>query len=150
MTIVVTPEQRATFRLEPLKGQVAVVTTHRSASADLPSGDLATISRTITPGPIVNEHQLVHVVITVTFGSQATDECWRVTDVVPSGLAPISWWGGGGQRVWGCISRDDPDPISYTARVVSPGTYTWEPAIVQSPAAPEVGDATEPFEFRIR
>ena len=148
MTIVVTPEQRATFRLEPVKGEIGVVTTYRSASAELPSGNLVTISRTITPGPIVNEHQLVHVMITATFSSQATDECWRVTDVVPSGLAPISWWGG--QSVWGCISSDDPDPITYTARVVSPGTYTWEPAIIQSPTAPEVGDATPPFEFRIR
>jgi hypothetical protein len=149
MTIVLTPEQRATFRLEPLEGEVGVVTTYRSASADLPSGNLVTIQRTITPGAIVNENQLVHVMITVTFSSQATDECWRVTDVVPSGLAPLNWWGGG-QSVSGCISRDDPDPINYTARVVSPGTYTWEPAIVQSPTAPEVGDATAPLELQIR
>lgn len=150
MTIVLTPEQRGTFRLEQLEGRLSVVTTYRSAGADLPSGDLVTIQRTITPGPVVNENQLVHVVITVTFGSQSTDECWRVTDVVPSGLAPISWWGGGGQQVWGCIDRRDPEPIKYTARVVSPGTYTWEPAIVQSPTAPEAGDATAPFEFQIR
>jgi len=148
MTIVLTPEQRATFRLERLEGKLGVVTTYRSATADLPSGNLVTIRRTITPGAIVNENQLVHVAITVRFSSQATDECWRVTDVVPSGLAPISWWGG--QSVWGCVSRDDPDPIVYTARVVSPGTYTWEPAIVQSPTATEVGDATAPLEFRIR
>lgn len=148
-TIVVTPEQRATFRLETLEGELGVVTTYRSASADLPTGDFVTINRTVTPGATVGEHQLVRVEITVTFGSQATDECWLVTDVVPSGLAPISRWDGG-QRVWGCISRDDPDPIGYTARVVSPGTYTWEPAIVQSPAAPEVGDATAPLTFQIR
>jgi hypothetical protein len=148
MTIVVTPEQRATFRLEPVEGQVGVVTTYRSPDTDLPAGNLVTISRTITPGPIVDENQLVHVVITATFSAQATDECWRVTDVVPSGLAPVGWWGG--QQVSACISSDDPDPITYTARVVSPGTYTWEPAIIQSPAAPEVGDATPPLEFRIR
>ena len=148
MTIVVTPEQRATFGLEPLEGKLGVVTTYRSAATDLPSGDLVTIRRTVTPGSIVNDNQLVHVVITVSFSPQATDECWRVTDVVPSGLAPMSWWDG--QSVSGCVSPDDPDPISYTARVVSPGTYTWEPALVQSPTAPEVGDATAPMEFQIR
>ena len=149
MTIVVTPEQQASFGLEPLEGKLGVVTTYRSAGADLPTGNLVTIRRTVTPGTIVNEDQLVVVTIDVTFSSQATDECWRVTDVVPSGLAPISWWSGG-QQVWGCVSRDDPEPIVYTARVVSPGTYTWEPAIVQSPTAPEVGDATAPMEFQIR
>jgi hypothetical protein len=148
-SIVVTPDQRATFRLEPLEGDMAVVTSYTGTDAPLPSGDLATISRTVVPANDASERQLVRVLVTVSFGSLATNGCWLVTDVVPSGLLPLAQLGG--QEVSRCFDpRDDDRTFEYTARVVSPGTYTWEPAIIQSIDAPEVGAATEPFVFRIR
>ena len=105
----------------------------------------------------------------MTFDLQAPDGCWQITDLAPSGLAPIeleyAWPGGGhgenspwsieGQRVSWCAypkrpDRLDPDrTFSYLARVVSPGTYLWEQALIQSDAAPEVGFATGQFRFTI-
>jgi hypothetical protein len=149
-SIVVTPDQRASFRLEPLEGEMAVVTAYSGTGAALPTGDLATIHRTVEPAGDASEARLVRVTITVDFGPMATNGCWLVTDVVPSGLLPLHRWGG--QEVTRCFDPRDPDDRSfaYAARVISPGTYTWEPAIIQALDAPEVGAATEPFTYRIR
>jgi uncharacterized protein YfaS (alpha-2-macroglobulin family) len=38
--------------------------------------------------------------------------------------------------------RTDPIRLGYSARVVTPGTYRWEPAVIQSVAAPSVGSST--------
>ena len=80
----------------------------------------------------------------------------------PSGLAPISPYRGyddedeyeeggsgtqgpdrvDGQRVEFTVWRD-PDRgtpmLRYVARVVTPGTYAWEPAVIQSTVAPGQG-----------
>jgi len=148
-SIVLTPQQRATFRLDPLEGHLAVVTAYSATDAPLPTGSLATIERTVDPAGDASEARLVHVEISVTFDAQATFGCWLVTDVVPSGLVPLHRWGGH-EVTWCFDPRDDERSFRYTARVVSPGTYTWEPAVIQALDAPEVGDATDPFVYRIR
>jgi alpha-2-macroglobulin len=161
-SLVLTAEQRATLSLESLEGELAVVTSWTGAGP-LPTGSEASITRTITP-TTVDEGTLVRVTITTTFGAQAPDGCWQVTELVPSGLAPIErdyyWpenagenspWSIQGQRVSWCAYPRDPDyrTLSYIARVVSPGSYLWEPALIQSDAAPEVGFATNQFVFTI-
>jgi alpha-2-macroglobulin len=161
-SLVLTAEQRATLSLESLEGELAVVTSWTGAGP-LPTGSEASITRTITP-TTVDEGTLVRVTITTTFGAQAPDGCWQVTELVPSGLAPIErdyyWpenagenrpWSIQGQRVSWCAYPRDPDyrTLSYIARVVSPGSYLWEPALIQSDAAPEVGFATNRFVFTI-
>jgi hypothetical protein len=163
-SIVVTKQQRATLRLEPVEGELAVVTSWIGPGA-LPSGTEASITRIISPATNVTEGTLVRVTITTDFGAQAPDGCWQVSELVPSGLAPIEqpWaWPTGsayfpwpysieGQRVSWCAYPRDPDyrTLSYVARVVSPGTYLWEPALIQSDAAPDVGFATDQFMFTI-
>jgi alpha-2-macroglobulin len=167
-SIVLTAEQRVGFSLERLDGKLAVVTSW-SGPGPLPSGSEASIERVVSPITGVTEATLVRVTITVTFDAQAPDGCWQITDLAPSGLAPIereyAWPGGGswsnspwsieGQRVSWCAyperpDRPDPDrTFSYLARVVTPGAYTWEQALIQSDAAPEVGFATGQFTFTI-
>jgi hypothetical protein len=85
---------------------------------------------------------------------------------VPSGLAPVATplygWGGDpqliapyeveGQRVSWCVGRDPRRPtqrLGYAARVVTPGTYRWEPAVIQSLAAAELGASTEVTSYTI-
>ena len=99
---------------------------------------------------------LVTVELTVTFGLQAAAGCHQVTELVPSGLTPVgslaSWVdpdseepiaGNGatmpydqtGPRVFFCADPGGPSPsriLRYYARVVTPGTYIWEPAIAES------------------
>jgi hypothetical protein len=167
-SLVLTEEQRAGFSLERLEGKLAVVTSWTGLGA-MPSGTEAHIIRTISPVAGVTEATLVRVTIEVTFDAQAPDGCWQITDLAPSGLAPIEreydWPGGGssgnspwsieGQRVSWCAYPERPDredparTFSYLARVVSPGVYLWEEALIQSVDAPEVGFATGQFRFTI-
>ncbi len=90
----------------------------------------------------------------MTFGPQAPVGCHEVTEIVPSGLAPVSslarWIDSegdpilaadvtlpsdeAGARLMFCaeVGRDRSAHLGYLARVVTPGTYAWEPAIVES------------------
>jgi hypothetical protein len=161
-SVALTERQRHGFRLETLTGSLSVVASwaRSPGPSDLPSGDLVTIARTVTPAADAPTNALVKVRLHVVFAPTAPTGCWDVTDRTPSGLAPIvnvPGWGYedndrsvlapyevSGQRVSWCL-----DPIygrdvtlGYAARVVSPGTYTWEPAVIQSVVAPDLGAST--------
>jgi uncharacterized protein YfaS (alpha-2-macroglobulin family) len=111
----------------------------------------------------------VRVRIAVTFGNQVPSGCYRLTDLVPSGLAPIeatfAWsddednegafrafpWRIDGQRVTWCADPAHPRNVyDYTARVVTPGTYRWEPALLEWELAPSLGTATGETTYVIR
>jgi len=168
---VLTERQRDGFRLETLDGDLAVVAswTRTPGPGDLPSGGLVTISRTVAPADDAPSIGLVKVKLRVTFDPKAPSGCWEVSDRTPSGLAPVvgvpGWpddpetlrsaeapWEVSGQRVSWCLEpgkvRDF--TLAYSARVVSPGTFTWEPAVVQSLAAPAVGATTPVTSYTIR
>jgi hypothetical protein len=167
-TLVVTAAQRASLSFEPLAGELAIVTTWTGATDTLPNEGGVSIRRTVTPATDAPDDRVVRVVLTADLGSLPIDGCWQIRDVAPSGLAPIerSWeWPDpeagssptgspydiDGQLVQWCLRRSDPyRSVSYAARVVSPGTYTWEPAIIQSVDAPELGAATGSTSFTIR
>ena len=157
-----TASQLASFSVERLAGAVGVTTGWREpigSPATSPDADV-TISRSVQPGPAVTVADLVVVELHMTFGAQAATGCRQVTELVPSGLAPVgpgSRWAdpeaeGGydpsivlpydqsGSRVRFCVTYDGKladYTLRYVARVVTTGTYAWEPAIVQ----PETGDA---------
>lgn len=166
LTLVLTASQRATFKLEPLAGVLAVVSSWTGSAADVPSRGPVTITRVISPASNATDDRLVRIRVTIDFGVLATDECWQITDLAPSGLAPIArpsqWddesgrdvgrpWQFDGQRVSWCASPNRLyRTFEYAARVVSPGTYRWEPTIVQSVLAPEVGAATSGSTYTIR
>jgi uncharacterized protein YfaS (alpha-2-macroglobulin family) len=57
-----------------------------------------------------------------------------------------------GQRVDFCVSPDSKVPtqtLRYLARVVTSGTYRWEPAVLQSSIVPEQGVVLPPFDVTI-
>jgi uncharacterized protein YfaS (alpha-2-macroglobulin family) len=75
---------------------------------------------------------------------------WPDDEATPrSTVAP---WEVSGQRVSWCVEpgviRDF--TLGYSARIVSAGTFTWEPAVVQSIAAPAVGATTPATTYTIR
>ena len=170
-TITVTATQRSGLAIARIQGDVVVVATWAAqpTTTDLPSSDLVTIRRVVTPDGSAGSTDIVHVRLELSFKPQALLGCYDVTDTTPSGLAPLTWtpgwdeaasgdgavwypWAVDGQRVSWCI-----DPLqgrrmvlSYSARVVSPGTYRWEPAIVQMAAAKEIGAATTTTSYTIR
>jgi hypothetical protein len=154
----VTPQQLAELRLEPVTGSTAVTTSWRQAivATALPVDPDMTIARTVRPAKAtVGSADLVVVELKVAFSARAAAGCREVTELVPSGLAPVGetgrWYDPesgedppspsdilpydqSGPRVSFCV---DPRPdrrtftLRYVARVVTPGTYAWEPAIAQ-------------------
>ncbi|HSJ00043.1 MAG TPA: Ig-like domain-containing protein [Patescibacteria group bacterium] len=169
-TLRLTADQRRSFILERLDGEVMVASSwaREAVAADLPDDPSVTIERTVSPAGHAPADDFVRVTLNVSFGTGAPAGCYEVTDLVPSGLAPVitpigQWWdGGGGDRVIGpyavegqhvswCVDpeMDAPIRLGYSARVVTPGTYTWEPAVIQSVAAPSVGSSTPVISYTI-
>ena len=143
----------------PLAGDLAVVAswTRTPGPADLPSGGLVTISRTVTPVDDAPATGLVQGPAPGRLRPEGPDRLLggHGPDAVRAGpggrrsrlgagrrdsaRSAIAPWEVSGQRVSWCIEpgkiRDF--TLGYSARVVSPGTFTWEPAVVQSVAAPD-------------
>ena len=160
-----TPAQASGGTLTPVSGRALVVT---SSTGPLDPASLTRISglsltRSVTPSGTIGQTDTVVVTLLVGLGSNAGSGCWRVTDLVPSGLVPLDPSKGDsydprassrvmpdsvvGQRVSFCVSYDPQAPshlLYYVARVVTPGTYTWEPAVVQSELIPSQGMALDP------
>lgn len=106
------------------------------------------------PGRVaVADGEIVRVRLAFTIGAQSEDSCYQITDLLPSGLRPVSApyarglpddgsidypYAVEGQRVSFCVGRDSTrTSISYYARVVTTGAYTAEPVVIQSQRAPE-------------
>jgi len=164
--------QRRTLRLEPLAGQVGLATLWQVAirrESVAPDANLQ-LARTYTPFPTVPGDAMVEIRLTATFGPQVVGGCHEVSDLVPSGLAPVErlqvWPDSGsqarsdispyrieGQRVSFCVgpSRTSrTETMRYFARIVTAGTYTWEPAVIQSAMAAESINLTTSRELTIR
>ncbi len=161
-TVVLTPAQAAAAVLEPASGSV-VVTTRTAVplgTDTLEPVDGLTVQRTISPSDGLDATDRVRVTLRVTVPSPTAEGCWMVTETVPSGLRPVvsigdeydedeggsaeaEPWSVAGQQLRWCVTRDEaggqPPTITYLARVLTAGTYTWEPAVVQSALAPDHG-----------
>jgi len=166
-----TPAQASTASVEPLSGSVLLVQTWDGAldQASLKARHGVTISRTVTPSGAIAADATVIVEYHVTFPRAEVGVGWRLVDNAPSGLAPIAYYGVfpedgvpanissptymDGQRVEFLLGWD---PIRseyaarYVARVVTPGTYTWEAAVLQSTVDPAWGITLAPDSITIR
>jgi hypothetical protein len=170
-SVPLTERQREGFRVEVLEGTLAVVVswTRAPGEADLPSGHLVSITRTVTPVDDAPTTGLVKVRLRVVFEPTAPAGCWEVTDRTPSGLSPVAAVAGwpehqdgersviapyevAGQQVAWCLypTKIRDFTLGYSARVVSAGTFAWEPAVVQSVSAPDVGATTPRMAYTIR
>lgn len=176
VVFAVTPAQRAGLRIDPVSGSVLVVSEW---DGPVEAGDLTppvgqSVARTVTPSGTIGATQTVVVTFQVELGPEADQGCWRLTDLAPSGLVPIGtsgrWeeseedegvsnrfverpWRVVGQRVDFCVFRDPKRPVQtlrYLARVVTSGTYRWEPAVLQSSVVPSQGTILPAFEVTIR
>jgi len=155
--MTVTAAQLASLTIEPVRGRIGVTTSWRETvkpSAFAKDPDI-TISRRMTPSGKIGTAALVTVDLTVRLGAKVPKGCHLVTDLVPSGLVPVGHLQGWvdandegqapidvafpylqvGQRVSFCADRSTNKGVvhlRYVARVVTAGTYAWEPAIVES------------------
>lgn len=154
--VQLTPAQAATARVEPVSGPVLMVQTWDAgltpSSLTAPAG--VTVTRTVSPSGAIGATDTLVVTYRVTLPRGERDHCWRLVDFVPSGLAPVAWYGNAemgrgmlsptvidGQRVEFCAGdiHYPTQSLRYLARVVTPGTFTWEPAVLQSTMDPKDG-----------
>lgn len=165
--IELAPSQWRTFSAQVLSGRVGV-TVGWAAPAEARSivrDPNIALTRTVIPGSPVPAGSVVTVVLSPNFGDFTMHGCYRVVDLAPSGLQPLWWAFGGthgsedvlpwvisGQKVVFCASRSSARPprLVYYARVVTPGTYAWEPALMQSRRATESAALSEPSRIEIR
>ena len=156
-TLVVDRAQRATLRFESLNGQAGLVASWPAPAraSDFVADPDVRISRSVTPSGQIDTGDLVRVDLQVRFAARAATGCRQVTDLVPSGLAPLGmmaqWpdddeeddpsidvelpYEQTGQRVFFCAEptrKDRTVDLRYYARVVTPGRYVWEPALAQT------------------
>ncbi len=171
VSLSLTPAQAAGATVEPVRGTTLLVQTWEdqltASTLSVPAS--VTLTRGVTPSGAIAAADTVIVTIEAGLRTQDLGQCWRVVDFVPSGLAPIvgTYHAGeetpatdvespsliDGQRVEFCAGYD-PKRSSYTlryvARVLTPGTYTWEPAVLQSMTDPSVGMALAPTTVTIQ
>jgi hypothetical protein len=155
--LTLTDDQRSTLRLESVSGTVGVAVEGRVVVAPAtldPHPDLTLTRAAATADPIA-AGRIVVVDLVATFTASAPSGCYDVVELAPSGLAPltlglveaddagVSWpTSVVGQEVRFCADNDERTGhtahLRYRARVVSEGTYAWEPAVMQFPGAPEL------------
>jgi hypothetical protein len=156
-SLVVDRAQRATLTFEPLAGQAGLVTTwlKPARASDFVADPDVRITRVVTPSGRIDDGTLVRVDLFVRFAQRAANGCRQVTDLLPSGMAPLGmmarWpyedeesgpssdvtlpYDQTGQRVFFCAEptrKDRTADLRYYARVVTPGRYVWEPAVAQT------------------
>ena len=176
LRLQLTLAQLASLAIERLSGSVGVTTQWREAvqpTAFSPDPDV-TISRSFLPASPIKASDLVVVDLAVTFAGQAGAGCRQVTELVPSGLAPVGaearwfhpdWeepppddgivlpYDQSGSRVFFCVeptSLRRSFTLRYVARVVTPGTYAWEQAVAQSGTDEDIANLTPTATITIR
>ena len=170
--LTLTAAQRASLRLEAIEGTIGLATTWREpvAASTLVRDPDVTIRRARTPAAVVGTADLVRVELTTRFGP-APAVCHQVIELVPSGLIPIgpstldvgeegdtsagvtTPFAVVGQRVMFCAEptkKQRTVRLRYYARVITPGTYVWEPAVVESRTRADRAALTQRAAVRIR
>jgi hypothetical protein len=183
VSLSLSPSQLAGLRIDAISGTLSATTLYLTPRQQpAPTPDL-TVRRSYTlvgrPSPAggpIPQDALVEVALDVSFGPQASSDCYQVTDLLPSGLKPVtrpaflpsSSGPGGppvapsnrpvvirpnlidGQRVTFCVSRTGATHFTYYARVTGPGTFAWEPAVISARATPSIAALSQASSVEIR
>jgi uncharacterized protein YfaS (alpha-2-macroglobulin family) len=181
-SLSLSPAQLSGLRIDSVSGTLSATTMYLTPRQQpAPTPDLQVrrsytlVGRPSPAGAPIPQDALVEVALDVTFGPQASGDCYQVTDLLPSGLKPVtrasfltSTVGGtppgppgqrpvvirpnliDGQRVTFCVSRTGASRFTYYARVTGAGTFAWEPAIMSARATPSVAALSQASSVEIR
>jgi hypothetical protein len=171
VTLRLSPEQLDALDLQVTEGTAGVSTTFLAPfdAASVEVDPAVSISRTYegqTGSTVaIREGDLVRITMTWNLTQDAVDGCYQVSDLLPSGLRPVTrLWEYGkdqpgvwypyfveGQRVSFCVGRGSTvKTIDYYARVIGTGVYTAEPVVMQSQQAQESIGVTDALEVSIQ
>ncbi len=160
-SIDLTSEEASKFRVTRVDGPIAMNFVRRAAGRPTSKPELAISRRYEATKPLtqLKEGDAVRVVLTPEWKANAQDGCYAVRDHLPGGFQAVVGWGASeayglqdGKFGWypslvenGEVTftackygawRDT--PISYTARVVTRGSYTAEAPVIQHEQFPSV------------
>lgn len=158
-TIKVLPNIKDGFKVLDIQGEVTMVLLYdEPINKNIKNDKDLSVTRTYEvygtnkETKSFNTTDLVKVVIKPEINSKAVDGYYKVTDYVPSGLAPINnesmrnikedytyYRHIDGRKVSFYISKEHykGEALVYYARVVAPGTYKGEGVIIQGTDTPE-------------
>ncbi|HYO44781.1 MAG TPA: Ig-like domain-containing protein, partial [Candidatus Limnocylindrales bacterium] len=110
VTVVLTPAQAPGAMLEPVSGSVLVTTRSEQPldPASLTAPDGQEITRTVSPAGTIALTDAVVVTLRVRLAAPEEPTCWAVTELVPSGLVPVTrhGWEGGEDEEDGDLPSD--------------------------------------------
>ena len=184
VSMSLSPAQLAGLRIDAVNGTLSATTLYLTPRQQpTPTPDLSIrrsytlVGRPSPTGAPIPQDALVEVALDVSFGPQASGDCYQVTDLLPSGLKPVTRpaflpasSGSGtlppgppgnrpvvirpnlidGQRVTFCVSRTGATHFTYYARVTGPGTFAWEPAVMSARSTPSVAALSQASSVEIR
>ena len=163
-----TPSQRTGFRATVRDGEVSVAVTYTTPvdPGAISRDPSVRLERSTVPASPLPRNAVVQVRLQATFSPLALDRCYWVTDIVPSGLVATDQWLGHGTEDYdseaigpwwvdgsrvsfcaypprktrsGAVLDARTVRMAYWARVVMPGSYRWEPALIHAAGASDHG-----------
>ncbi len=160
-SIDLTSAEAANFRVTRVDGPIAMTFVRRTAGRPASKPELAVSRRYEAGKPLaeLKEGDAVRVILTPEWKANAQDGCYAVRDHLPGGFQAVVGWGASqayglqdGRSSWypslvengevtftACKYGTWRDmPISYTARVVTRGSYTAEAPVIQHEQFPSV------------
>jgi hypothetical protein len=171
LTLRLTPAQLRDLQPEAIEGNAGVSTFFLAPfeASGITVDPAVSVRRRIeaVDGGTIADGKLVRVTLDWEITAQAVDGCYQVSDLLPSGLRPVTrvyrWlpdatsasypYAVQGQRVSFCVYKTPPPyyrPLVYYARVLGKGAYLAEPAIIQSQKAAESINLTPGERIEIR
>lgn len=157
--ISVSPEDLKNIEFSNIEGRVGLVSSYEVPMISLPAGEseyLDVYKEYYVNGQKTNafkENDLVEIRIYPGIASDAVAGSYQITDLMPSGMSPVTgyYYRGRTNRYDSCVrypynidgqrvkfivnnrwSSQCSDYFRYYARVVNPGTYTSEPILIQN------------------
>ncbi len=154
--LTLTPEDLKNIKFQDIKGSVGLSLTYQDNVDPGQAGGSYKITRSYYVGSnktnSFNQTDLVRVVLNLDSGLVSNQGCVTVTDFLPSGLVATTKIYNQGldtsnlwypfevnlQRVSFCVPQGYKKPVSYYARVVSPGEFKADAPIAQSLFSPSI------------
>jgi len=166
--IIVNKDQLINIKFEDIKGNVGVTSVYTDISSAVETDKNLNLNRNYAvSGKNTTEFitsDLVRITLNYSIKDISQDGCYQVNDYLPSGLKVVTSlfsrtleskdisypYSVDGQKVSFCVYKDSLKPIRYYARVVSPGQFRAENAIIQSMVSPSIFNLSDQTSVTIK
>lgn len=169
-TIWLGSEDLEKITFSDINGSVGVITTYPTplTDNDKRSSNISISRSYYANGKLTNllsRGDLVKVSIKYTLPETTQDGCYQITDILPSGLKPVTSpyslgisspdvtypYEINGQKVSFCVYKNSPNTaLNYYARVINTGEFKSESVLIQSLISPSIYNFTDSTQITIK